>query len=105
MLCFLRLLSILLRNYKPHKFFEVIIWYYVLTVPPLFPPTCQDFALDPEETRMRVAAHHMVRNLTAGMAMITCREPLVLSISNNFKTTCLAALKVRDDNCKIRISI
>ncbi|XP_071824170.1 CCR4-NOT transcription complex subunit 1-like isoform X2 [Apostichopus japonicus] len=52
----------------------------------------KDFALDPEETRMRQAAHHMVRNLTAGMAMITCREPLIPSISNNFKTSCLSAI-------------
>ena len=34
---------------------------------------------------MRMAAHHMVRHLTAGMAMITCREPLCMSISNNLK--------------------
>jgi hypothetical protein len=43
----------------------------------------QDFALDHDETRMREAAHHMVRNLTAGMAMITCRDHLHLSIKNN----------------------
>lgn len=34
----------------------------------------KDFSLDPEEARMRTAARHMVRNLTAGMAMITCRD-------------------------------
>ena len=43
----------------------------------------QDFALDHDEARMREAAHHMVRNLTAGMAMITCRDHLHLSIKNN----------------------
>ncbi|XP_063970716.1 CCR4-NOT transcription complex subunit 1-like isoform X2 [Lytechinus pictus] len=53
----------------------------------------KDFALDPEENRMRLAAHHMVRNLTAGMAMITCHEPLIFSIINNFKLSCIAALK------------
>lgn len=47
----------------------------------------KDFALDPDETRMRTAAHYMVRNLTAGMAMITCRDQLNSSISNNVKTT------------------
>lgn len=36
----------------------------------------KDFALDPDEARMRKAAHYMVRNLTAGMAMITCRDQL-----------------------------
>jgi CCR4-NOT transcription complex subunit 1 len=34
---------------------------------------------------MRAAAHHMVRNLTAGMAMITCRDSLLLAMSNNLK--------------------
>jgi CCR4-NOT transcription complex subunit 1 len=36
----------------------------------------KDFALDHDENRLRQAAHHMVRNLTAGMAMITCRDHL-----------------------------
>jgi len=38
----------------------------------------KDFALDPEEIRMRTAARHMARNLTAGMAMITCRDQVNL---------------------------
>ncbi|XP_038563054.1 CCR4-NOT transcription complex subunit 1 isoform X6 [Micropterus salmoides] len=53
----------------------------------------KDFALDSEETRMRVAAHHMMRNLTAGMAMITCREPLLMSIATNLKNSFAAALR------------
>ncbi|XP_066906424.1 CCR4-NOT transcription complex subunit 1 isoform X2 [Halyomorpha halys] len=52
----------------------------------------KDFALEPEETRMRQAAHHMVRNLTAGMAMITCRDQLLVSISNNLKNSFLSSL-------------
>lgn len=52
----------------------------------------KDFALDPEESRMRAGAHHMVRNLTAGMAMITCRDQLLVSINNNLKTAFLSAL-------------
>lgn len=55
----------------------------------------KDFALDSEESRMRVAAHHMMRNLTAGMAMITCREPLLLSINTNLKNSFGTALRVR----------
>lgn len=43
----------------------------------------KDFALDPDETRMRKAAHYMVRNLTAGMAMITCRDQLNNLIQKN----------------------
>ncbi|XP_022241734.1 CCR4-NOT transcription complex subunit 1-like [Limulus polyphemus] len=53
----------------------------------------KDFALDPEEARMRTAAHHMVRSLTAGMVMITCREPLNMSITTNLKASFLSALR------------
>ncbi|KAL0280391.1 UNVERIFIED_CONTAM: hypothetical protein PYX00_001693 [Menopon gallinae] len=61
-------------------------------------PTCehvvkQDFAVDPDESRMRLAAHHMVRNLTAGMALITCRDHMLSSISANLKTTFANALQ------------
>jgi CCR4-NOT transcription complex subunit 1 len=50
----------------------------------------QDFSLDHEEGRMRLAAHSMVRNLTAGMAMITCRDHLLQSIkvSKNSSLKC-----------------
>lgn len=53
----------------------------------------KDFALDPEESRMRAAAHYMVRNLTAGMAMITCRDHLLMSINNNLKAAFASALR------------
>lgn len=43
---------------------------------------------------MRAAAHHMVRNLTAGMAMITCRDSLLLAMSNNLKNAFGAQLSV-----------
>lgn len=52
----------------------------------------KDFALDPDEGRMRTCAHHMMRNLTAGMAMITCREQIVSTISTNLKAAFLTAL-------------
>ena len=51
------------------------------------PPPPQDFALDPDIHCMHLVAHHMVRHLTAGVALITCREPLLLSISTNLKAT------------------
>lgn len=50
----------------------------------------KDFALDPDENRMRVAAHCMVRNLTAGMAMITCREQLLSAINTHLKQALMA---------------
>ena len=65
----------------------------LLSLLPLISP--QDFALDPDIHRMHLAAHHMVRHLTAGMALITCREPLLLSISSNVKNAFTSALRVR----------
>ena len=35
---------------------------------------------------MRLAAHSMVRNLTAGMAMITCRDHLLQAIKSHLKS-------------------
>ncbi|XP_019755712.2 CCR4-NOT transcription complex subunit 1 isoform X2 [Dendroctonus ponderosae] len=45
----------------------------------------KDFALEPDEEKMRIAAHLMARNLTAGMAMITCRDQLLSSINTHMK--------------------
>ncbi|XP_013418035.1 CCR4-NOT transcription complex subunit 1 [Lingula anatina] len=53
----------------------------------------KDFALDPEEARLRSAAHHMVRSMTAAMALITCREPLLITIGTQIKNTFLSILK------------
>jgi len=53
----------------------------------------KDFALDPEESRMRIAAHHMMRYLTAGMAMITSRDHIFHAINNNLKTTFTTAVR------------
>lgn len=52
----------------------------------------KDFALDPEEMRMRSAAQCMVRNLTAGMAMITCRDQLLASINTHLKSSLQTAM-------------
>ncbi|XP_030756048.1 CCR4-NOT transcription complex subunit 1 isoform X2 [Sitophilus oryzae] len=53
-------------------------------------PACEniirkDFALEPDEERMRLAAHYMVRNFTAGMVMITCRDQLLTAINTHLK--------------------
>ena len=45
---------------------------------------------------MHIAAHNMVRHLTAGMALITCREPLLMSISSNLKSAFASAIRVSD---------
>ena len=54
----------------------------------------QDFALDPDESRMRMAAHHLVRFMTAGMALITCHEPVLISINAQLKNAFITALGV-----------
>lgn len=45
---------------------------------------------------MRMGAHHMVRNMTAGMALITCREPLFALIAQNLKNAFVTAIRVRN---------
>jgi CCR4-NOT transcription complex subunit 1 len=45
----------------------------------------KDFTLDSEESRVGIAAHCMMQNLTGGMAMITCWEPLLMSVSIDLK--------------------
>ncbi|XP_062547047.1 CCR4-NOT transcription complex subunit 1 isoform X2 [Armigeres subalbatus] len=52
----------------------------------------KDFALDPDELRMRTASHNLARNLAAGMAMITCRDQLMQNIQNNIKTAFMTTL-------------
>ncbi|KPP71362.1 hypothetical protein Z043_109736 [Scleropages formosus] len=52
------------------------------------------FALDLNKSRMHVAAHHMMRNLTASMVMITCKEPLLVSIADNLKSSFTTALQL-----------
>lgn len=63
-------------------------------LPPIPPLSMQDFSLDPDIHRMHIAAHNMVRHLTAGMALITCREPLLMSISSNLKSAFTSAIRV-----------
>ncbi|CAG2231245.1 CNOT1 [Mytilus edulis] len=59
----------------------------------------KDFALDPDESRMRAAAHHMVRHMISGLALITSREPVLVNISNNLKSAFLSTLRI-DANFK-----
>ena len=57
----------------------------------------KDFALDPDESRMCLAAHYLTRNLTAGMAMITCKDPLFVSITQALKTAFSAKPNISKD--------
>ena len=65
----------------------------------------KDFACDPEEQRLRMASHHMMRFMTAGMALITCKEPLIISIANNFKTACLNMIRTPTNQQKEGIDL
>lgn len=52
----------------------------------------KDFALDADENRMRTAAHQMVRNLAAGMAMITGKDEIARAISQNLHKAFVSSL-------------
>jgi CCR4-NOT transcription complex subunit 1 len=45
----------------------------------------KDFALDAEESHMRVAARNMVANMSSGMMLITGKEPLTTHLFNTLK--------------------
>ncbi|KAF9585097.1 hypothetical protein BGW38_003916, partial [Lunasporangiospora selenospora] len=42
----------------------------------------KDFAMEPNEEKMRKAAHLMVQNLAGSLALVTCKEPLRVSMAN-----------------------
>lgn len=52
----------------------------------------KDFALDPDDHRIRTASHQMVRNLAAGMAMIACKDQITQTLNNNLRKGFMAAL-------------
>lgn len=45
----------------------------------------KDFALDPEENHMRIAARNMVANMSSGMMLITGKEPVGVHMFNTLK--------------------
>lgn len=61
--------------------------------PTAHPPTppLQDFVLEPDEQRMRKAAHMMVSSLAGSLALVTCKEPLRLSVSNQLRQLLVTA--------------
>ncbi|XP_025202841.1 CCR4-NOT transcription complex subunit 1-like isoform X4 [Melanaphis sacchari] len=52
----------------------------------------KDFGMDPDDTHLRKAAHCMVRNLTSGLAMITCREQVIQTLTTNLKQHFMSVL-------------
>jgi CCR4-NOT transcription complex subunit 1 len=46
----------------------------------------KDFAMEADENKMRKAAHLMVQNLASNLAMVTCKEPLRISMTSNLRS-------------------
>ena len=46
----------------------------------------KDFAMESNEQKMRKAAQLMVGNLAGSLAVVTCKEPLRISMANNLRT-------------------
>ncbi|KAF2016173.1 Not1-domain-containing protein [Aaosphaeria arxii CBS 175.79] len=45
----------------------------------------KDFAMEPDEEKLRNAAHTVVKSLSGALALVTCKEPLRMSIMNNIR--------------------
>ena len=45
-----------------------------------------DFVFEPNEQLLRNAAHLMVSNLAGGLALVTCKEPLRISMANHLRS-------------------
>ncbi|KAF2262786.1 Not1-domain-containing protein [Lojkania enalia] len=45
----------------------------------------KDFAMEPDEEKLRKAAHTVVKSLSGALALVTCKEPLRMSIMNNIR--------------------
>jgi CCR4-NOT transcription complex subunit 1 len=45
----------------------------------------KDYATDPDESRLRAAAHAMVSSLAGSLALVTCKEPLKVSLGSQLR--------------------
>lgn len=50
----------------------------------------KDFAMEGDEEKMRASAHQMAQNLAGSLAMVTCKEPLRISMVANARTLLLS---------------
>jgi len=46
----------------------------------------KDFAMEPDEQKMRSAGHQIVMTLAGSLALVTCKEPLRVSIAHHLRT-------------------
>jgi CCR4-NOT transcription complex subunit 1 len=54
----------------------------------------KDFAMESDPDRLSTSAHNVVKALSGSLALVTCKEPLRMSISNNIRI--LAAQNLRE---------
>ncbi|KAF2828435.1 Not1-domain-containing protein [Ophiobolus disseminans] len=45
----------------------------------------KDYAMEPDEEKLRSAAHTVVKALSGALALVTCKEPLRMSIQNHIR--------------------
>ena len=45
----------------------------------------KDFALEGDENKIREAAHNVVKSLSGSLALVTCKEPLRMAVTNNIR--------------------
>lgn len=46
----------------------------------------KDFAMEPDEHKMATAAHHMAQSMAGSLALVTCKEPLRVSVLAHART-------------------
>mmetsp|Transcript_120 Transcript_120/g.241 ORF Transcript_120/g.241 Transcript_120/m.241 type:complete len:2189 (+) Transcript_120:93-6659(+) len=56
----------------------------------------KDFSMEQNQAAVRQAAHQMVRKLTSSLALVTCKEPLRVQISQNLASRLEEALSTLD---------
>jgi len=79
--------------------------------------TIKDFAMEGSDDRMRSAAHLMVQNLAGSLALVTCKEPLRMSIVAHIRSLMLqngfseqnlpeqAIMVIANDNLELACSV
>nr|OQO20171.1 hypothetical protein B0A51_13367 [Rachicladosporium sp. CCFEE 5018] len=55
----------------------------------------KDFAVESDVEKLRTAAHTMGRSLSGSLALVTCKEPLRMSIMNNIRMLASTSLPVQ----------
>ena len=58
---------------------------------------CKDFCVEKEEALVKRAAHLMVTSLAGSLALVTCREPLRVSLTQHLRQLLQPATHNKDD--------